>query len=472
MKKVALLCLVTAVLFSFVGCSDSKEETTNNISEEDKKEITILMPELPEYYQLNSGDIMSNFYTKTDFIKDQAKSFEKKENIKITIDTIKTANEDDYIKKRNSKLFSDKGFDLIYVSSWVPEYSPTPIVNQGLALDITDKIPNLKNIIKTLKDRHIVPFSSYVDGQILNKDIMEDLSIEIPNNKITMNSYLESTNEYEKHFPESKNIISDYNFKFSKSIKNNIRMSNNKMSLDIKSITNDLKDMRDYLLKEKYPTIDNYNYSNYNNLFFDPKSNEKQTLYNFFKNNINEENQLYLSSFNSLQAFDTFYERYRREFNVKLIPISTVSKHYSQRENELIFIEGFIVNKKGENIDNSIKFLDYLLSNEVQRKLIEKTAITGPVLENIDSSIIDPAQLGLGEEEFNSILKIRNKAIKYINDNNVKVAYRSIINNEVVQDKLYKAYFDIVFADEDYSDEEIENRLKELEGKINIILSE
>lgn len=131
MKKDKLLILLIIPLLLIVSCSNGTKDV--DMQSDKRKEITIL--------------ITDNNY---EWIEERVSTlvnckllFEQERGVKINFDIITANNEDEYEKKKNTKLYLNEGPTLIFIS---PTDSYKSYIDQGIAVDVKGKIPNLEKV--------------------------------------------------------------------------------------------------------------------------------------------------------------------------------------------------------------------------------------------------------------------------------------------------------------------------------------
>ncbi|WP_425449881.1 hypothetical protein, partial [Dethiothermospora halolimnae] len=134
-------------------------------------------------------------------------------------------------------------------------------------------------------------------------------------------------------------------------------------------------------------------------------------------------------------------------------------------------------NKNGRNVNEGIKLIDYLLSDEVQMRLYNSerepyVLFFYPVNEDIEGEI---KELEKNKDLSDKALRIKAEELEKIKsgENKPKLTYEDQnMSIYILKDKLYKDIFKLVFADEEYSDSKLERKLQELENQYNIYLNE
>lgn len=463
MKRFVYIVICILLIFGMSACSREEKANTNGIENQkensitnEEKEVTILMPNY-------GNDRLAKLLKK--FISSQKYSFKDKYGVTVNIEEISVNNRDDYIKKRNTKLYEEDGPALI-ANLWLG--SNESLIEQGIALEIDDeKVPNLKKVCSPLKNGYLVPMGLFGTARIIKKDLLEDMGIAQPKLSWTKKDYIEIRNKWLEENPAYFNPTEYYDL--IQSIMYDINIldkENNIVNLNNEDVNGYIKAIREEVFSGKYVLNEDYTYENYYNMFYVRGSNEQKESYT---KNIEVNSCFYpwnhygRNIFNPLSSTEMF-----KNENALILP-DVLDKKVSTW--------GFIVNKQGKNVDEALLFLNHLLEDEAQVEFAKMIDIfAAPVIENIDEKLEEEMKKRSEEsdkEAFVKAVEFKNYVFEELRKGTYEVDDNE--NNEKqmnVYRKFNNLVFQIVFADEAYSDKETEEALKRLENELNIYLNE
>ncbi|WP_069649310.1 ABC transporter substrate-binding protein [Caloranaerobacter ferrireducens] len=443
MKRVITIILCLMLLLSLNGCTSAKD--SSNVK---NKEITILI-DSNSYHDLKFNAPVFNAYKQ---------KFEREKGIKVNFDVIDVKNKE-YENKLRSKLYLKDGPTLIYVSPWSFCGS---LIKTGIALKVDDKLKNYAKIYDSIKDENkcFIPISMYHYPIALNRKVFKKLGIEEPGLDWTREDYFRIR---EKWLTEEPQNFTPYLFReLMWNIMEELEVydsKNNKVNIDKSKVIGYIKKLKDELHSGKYILKDSYTFENYYRMFYEIESKEykeakEMTLYN---DTDSIRRQFYYR--NALNSLGNSVEMDIGEHIVLPQVVDEFKK---------LVLWGFIVNRNGKNIDLGLEFLNWLLSDEVQLEIFKKKR-DYPVNKDIEDEI----------EKIEKDNNINEKSIalrKYLLTKIKNGDYKSLKNYSdkylVIRSELTNNIIKFVFADKDYTDEEITEEMKKLEDKLNMWLNE
>ncbi|TAH59529.1 MAG: extracellular solute-binding protein, partial [Gottschalkiaceae bacterium] len=160
---------------------------------------------------------------------------------------------------------------------------------------------------------------------------------------------------------------------------------------------------------------------------------------------------------------------------------------------------GFIVNKKGKNIDAGLEFINMLLSDEVQLRQYKNAArevvrehmnsrllsFSTPVVNTIESELDSADKSENVLSHYTSMRKeilrqiLEGERMRGYRGGSIRGAYPLNINLKLTEEQefffkeeLEKVIVDVVFSDERYSSEKIMMELRKLENRLMLMFSE
>ncbi|SHH34340.1 ABC-type glycerol-3-phosphate transport system, substrate-binding protein [Caloranaerobacter azorensis DSM 13643] len=435
MKRVIAIILCLTLVLSLIGCT-----STENSSSTKNKEITILMYGSP-YEEFGAA---FNTYKE---------KFERENGIKVKFDAIDTEN------KMRSKLYLKDGPTLIYIGPW--EFYGN-FVKTGIALKVDDKLKNYAKIYDSIKDEngYFVPIGMAHYPVLLNRRVFEKLGIEEPGLDWTREDYFRIREKWLDEEPQNFTP-----FLFKELIGNVMEeleiydLENNRINIDKSKMIEYIKKLKDELHSGRYILNDNYTFENYYKMFFEIRSEEYKKVREMVSYNETNSIRRQFYAKNALNSLGNSLEMDVREH---IILPQVIDKF-----NELV-LWGFVVNKNGKNIDLGLEFLNGLLSDEVQLELFKKKR-DYPVNKDIEDEI----------EKIEKDNNVNEKSIalrKYVLSKIKSGDYKSLnsYNDKylIIDSELTRNIIKFVFADKDYTDEEMVKEIEKFENKLNMWLNE
>lgn len=463
MKKILLVIISLTMIFGLFGCKKSNKASLTNENKE--KEITILIPQFEKEFIKDEIEKL---------LQENIRKFSQETGTKVSLETVNVKGNDDYIKKRNLKLLTDRGPTLILVTSWSD--SAQSLIEQGVAFNIKGKIPNQQNIIKGLKDEYLIPFALCdYDVRILKREILKEIGVQEPDYDWSIDDYIKIKNEWLNKNPEYVDFLElSLDFLYKMNTYKEVDLEQKKIKYNIEALREFLKDSRQKIFSSKYVQDKNYSYDDWYSLFFNENSPERSKIIEL---NRKKEKVYFEYMFHDFQTYlnplsiKPFLHKENIEANDILInPYPDIAS---------VYYTGFLVNRKGKNIEEGVKFINYLISDDAQRdftirenrRTYLKYPHMAPVVTTINDDLLKFAQENNEEDEFQKGMEYRNFIIDKINDGDIRLKHRNEFEVYCSQ-RFLKILVEIVFADEDFSDQEIDNKLKKLKNELNLYLNE
>lgn len=470
MKRIIGIFLCVLLALSTVACSSEEsinDETTgeneskgeeNLTVESDKpieevEEITIIFPN----YMMYTDFPATLDYYKT-FLTDIKEQFEEKEGIKVNIETVSGSDYTEYISNREQEMKTQDSPELVFIHVWS---SCNDMINNGTILNVKDDLSNMSNLYEGFRTDYFVPAGVYYANLTLKRDMLESYGIDEPNYDWNSDDYFKIRDRWlEDEELEIKFNIDEY-WNTVKLTWNDIDIYNEEtksIDLDNEEVKAYIKMLRNNLLSTGYILDEEYTVENYYNMFNNLRSEEATESISIMQEQFDkhflmspyEYRRNLLNSLNSNTLFSNS--------NAVVVPdIVEYGKVYGW---------GFVVNKNGKNLETSMKFLDYMLSDEVQLEIYHLGISSdgmAPVSKEIEDEI---ASL----EKENNILENASYTRKYIIDKVNQGDYRLKNvddSNEMLKIQFAKKIVKYIFSDEAYTDEELSISLRELEKELS-----
>lgn len=489
MKKLITTFLSVLLILSLTtGCTGTKESSlapdkdiSNNNSE---KEITIIMSNHNTMNKKNKhlkGKEVE-LYKKQLYLF--IKEFTQETDIKVNLVNVSSNDYDEYLQNRNTQLYLDNGPTLILIGAGE---SYQNLIDEGVALEVKDKIDNYKEIYESMRDGYYIPMSVAVGTQMLNKKSLERLDIEMPKESWKQKNFDDIMYKYYSEedtyiVPETVNVI------INSKLDDKVLLMNKSEESDVArdEIVNIIEDIRYKLLESgNFKIRADYKYENYHNMIYalsgydlDRESNDIVAAWQE-ESHLNPNVKLW-RSVNSLNALETHKNKSSYLFVQNngatildiedMIILPSADKDY--------YSWGFILNRNGKNVEDGLKFLDHLLSDEAQLRVYTEMddkhyayrsySFSYPVVKTIEDKILN-LEIEKGVDEH--LTNVRNEVIRQIEAGERTRKYGDE-REEFLRDNLIKLIVKIVFADEKYISEEIMNELKGFDNEMNLMFSE
>lgn len=217
--------------------------------------------------------------------------------------------------------------------------------------------------------------------------------------------------------------------------------------------------MRNEILSPKYKREKGYTLNNYYNKLFEDKSEEKVWDLELYQQNMN--NHIKTGVVSLLRADKSSTEM--QGYDAVTVP---QYGDYAQH----LDTYGFMVNKNGKNIELACEYINGLLNDETQLELYKTDLYKFyPVNMEIEKDIEElEAQKKPGERA----VELKKYVLEQIRAGKCKIWSETDKRELKLIDMLLKDLSRYIFADKQYSDEELDAELKSLEDKYYIWLNE
>lgn len=448
MKRVKILMLLIIFLLLIVSCSNGTKDV--DIQSDKQKEITILLTD-KDYEWLEE---------RVPTLVNCKLWFEQERGVKINFDIITANNDDEYEKKKNTKLYLDNGPTLVFISS-MDTYKN--YIEQGIAVDVKGRISNLEKVYDEVLDdeSYFIPIGIDYWPTTLNQSVLDRLVLDKPKPDWTRNDYLEMKEMSLKLEPQYFTRSEYFELLVPRLNELDVLDEENKIiNLNNQKVIQCIKEVRKEIFSDKYIRNENYTYENFYNMIFERESDENKESSDLEK---------YIEN----KRLKSAYPRTRS--GLKSLEIDTIIDDNSiilpdviYGENDIFHTWGFIVNSNGKNIEIGMEFINELLEDDNQLEMFTQEYSTYPVNKEVEGEISKIEKEKGNEEE---TIELRKYLINQIELGNYE-RYHSSRKKLELQSKLYLDFVEYVFADEPYTDEELSGELQKLETKYRIWLNE
>lgn len=441
--RIVSILLILILLLILVRYKNTSKQTYVEGRYNYNEEVTIILPDYDKWYYLSTYRVLAMM----------SERFSYKTGIPIKMVKIST---DDYIRKRNDELYTNNGPTLIFFPMWGESYKD--LASKGVGLDIKDRIPNYSKIYDSLKDEEncYVPVGMVYKPLVLNKLVLNDLGIKEPSFDWNYDDYKEIRRSWLDKEP--RYFTRDEFFEI---INNPIRTlnildsENKRVSFNNEKVKKYMLDVKNEIFSGKYKLNVEYTYSNYVNLIKNPRSKESYDIGKLIDFGYKSE-LLSQYSGNPLNTSGSVGSSHQ----IILPEVRSTSCFSSW---------GFMVNKRGKNVDNGLKFINEILSDEVQFEIFLTDHKVYPVNKNITKQI---EEYEISRNVNKRAIDLKNYLLKQIE--NGEAASTSELDEiyQYIEGKFENILFDYIFKDESLTDEELEEKLQKIEDELNLWLSE
>ncbi|MTI71939.1 MAG: extracellular solute-binding protein [Firmicutes bacterium] len=447
MKKSILSILLLITIF-ITSCNIE----TNSKYKEYKEEISIFCIDSDEG-QLNT------------FIS-QKVLFEQKYNIKVKLESVEVKNDEEYNEVLSLMMNKTKGPTLIFISLG-SNYQR--FLDTDVAVKLTGKIPNRKNLIDTLKtDEYFLPLGIYYPALSIDRKILKEIDAKSPTFDWTREDYKNLREASLERESKQLNIWS-YNEIYNMIFKEIDLINEKKKSAEIntREVKKALEEIKKEVYSGRYILPPDYGYENFRNMLLDNNSDEYKQARKIYLNESKEKlinttlvNALKPTSNNSITLA-------RDKIILPDIP----------NGNGKLLVSGFILNRNGKNKELGLKFLNYLLNKESQRAILrtqgsfihQRNKYLYPSIKGVEDEMKEIEKENYTHQDFIDLREYTFNKLKkgmYKIGNNISKQQASILRD------LKEISIDYVFRKKSFTEEELTHILKRKEDKYNIWLNE
>ncbi len=468
MKKGICMILVLILLVLTVSCSNVSLETDSYddiISPENKgetSELTIVMRK-DEYTRLQQEG----------FLKMYINRFEENFGVKVNFKIIGQESQEygtlidyqdinDYTEKILAILNSKDGFELIYSETFTLD-----TLAQDTVVNLRGKIPNVEKIYDSLlaDEVYYAPVAIAYPSKGLNKGILENLQIEAPGLNWTSEDYYLIRDKWLSqnsiYFNSSEYLrITDRYLKAD----DIIDLHKNTSLINTTNIKDKIMSIIDEIFSGKYKLFSEYTYKNYHNMLYDEYSDENKKSFELFEKSYTEHLEYSGGFVNLLRAKDTD----------KLISKNSgiILPQFSDRSSYL-YSYGFFVNKNGKNLELAYEFINGLLSDDMQMQMYTDWGkyypFYYPISKDIENQIMSlDENAGLDPKA----IELKKFAIEDIKAGNRNLSTEMSEKVMILYYMFKKDILEIIFADNKYTDAQLEAELQKLQNKYDAWLRE
>jgi len=347
--------------------------------------------------------------------------------------TIPAENYEEYYEKINELLYQNESIDLIHLPFGTPYQS---YVDNGVAMDLTEAVPEIQRIYPMLQNPYFVPATIWVFPTVLDRIKVESLGFENMESldrdgymKIR-EAYLTKTPRYftKRRYQEE---IADFHTRFKV-----FDLENCKVSLAKPEVVDYVDGLRNEIFSDRYLGIQEQSADD----FVVPEAA-----------NINGLNTQQLGWRVGLDMADLIF----------LPPVF--------EPDQALLTDGYIVNRFGRNKDLAVRFLRKYLDDEYQIAIYEESYSFYPVSQEVTDDIYKLEKFVLRTEslkELQLLVLANMEAGVYESPSNKPYEYWLMMT------ELYQRLEELVYDEDYYTREDLKAELKALEERLYLIMIE
>lgn len=355
------------------------------------------------------------------------------EGVSIRYLIIEAQDPGEYYEKINELLYQNESVDMIHLPFGNPYQA---FVDNGIAMDLSEEIPEIKKIHPMLQTAYYVPATIWVRPTVLNRIEVSALGfddIETLDRDGFMEireAYLTSTPRYytNRRYREE---IADFHTRFQV-----FDLEKGTVSLAKEEVVDYVEGLRAEIHSDQYLGI------------------QEQTTGDFIVPEAEHMNGLNTRHLGWRSGLDT-------EDLVFLPPVFELD--------QALLTDGYIINRFGKNKDIAIRFLRKYLQDEYQIAIFEDSYSFYPVSKEVTQSIYELERYVLRKEQ----LKVLQEQIL---SNMEAGIYESPSNKPheywLMMTGLYERLEELIYDEDYYSREDLKAELKALEEKLYLIMIE
>ncbi len=391
--------------------------------------------------------------------------YEKETGIQVNLERIMAANRERYLLRRNTRLYMRDGPALVMFG---PGEYARELVEAGVALPVGNRLPNQANLYAGLQDDHYVPVKMHGKTVSLNRRFLETHGLPEPG----LNWTLQDHDDLWDLWAEKEEVLFNRNL-FHAIVNRHLRdldfihEDGQKVELNTERVRQLIRRIQEEVFSGKYILEPDYAFENYYNMFHVMNSRESQDSWEKFIRN--SRNNFIMNTvghhYNGLHS-------QRSNQVVKYIPTSLLLPDV---RNEPFHFIGFLLNRNGYNTEAAFDFLNYLLSDPVQMDIFEQEAemedsTNAPVVSTIEKDI---ESFEVRRDLSSEAVALRITMTQWLETRPWQhILYGPELKELTVQRRLVTELITIVFADEPFSEEELDHTLRKMEDELTLYLNE
>ncbi|HYF81418.1 MAG TPA: hypothetical protein VEB00_00105 [Clostridia bacterium] len=462
-KRILATVFILVMAFQLVSCASgyktgsASQDIVTPASANEKQKLTIL------YHKENAHSLTENMY-----IESYNTTFERSYGVDVEFapeslmvgDNIDLRDMEKIEAKFAVKLVAEAAPDLIFTDG----IHMNGLISQKAVAEVGDRIPNLDKVYDGLlgDEVYYVPIAMNYYSYGMKRSTLKSLGFGEPDLNWTRKDYLEIRDRW---LTENKSNIyftlaefGDIIFGFEKDL-NIFDSLNKRVNINTPEVKKWVSDIRNEIFYGKYKLEKGYTFNDYYSKLYENLSEEMIWDLELYQQNKN--NHIKTGLMSLLRADMSSSEMQGND--VVAVPQYNDYTQY-------LDTYGFMVNKRSKNIELACEYINGLLNNETQLELYKTDLYKFyPVNMKIEKIIEElEAQKNPGKRA----VELKKYVLEQIRDGKCKI-WSNIDERELkLVDMLLKDLCRYIFADKQYSNEELGVELKKLENKYNLWLNE
>lgn len=423
-KRILQIIVLLIVGFGLIGCEEDPgvKERQAFIESLAEDEMVVAVWE-QAYQQYVAGTETKAAYDLMNY-----------EGVSIRYLQVKAETPEEYYELVNELLYQNESVDLIHLPFGNPYQA---YVDNGIAMDLTEVIPEIATIYPNLQNPYYIPATIWVFPTVLDRIALENLGIEEEIETLDREGYmaireawLESTPRYytRRRYQEE---IADFHTRFSV-----FDLENRQVSLVKEEVVTYVQDLRNEIHSDKYLGI---------------QEEEQDDFIVWEAERINGLNTERLGWRSTHDPADLIF----------LPPVF--------EPDQALLTDGYVVNRFGKNKDIAIRFLRKFLEDEYQISIYNDSYSFYPVSQQVEEQIYELDEFIYRNEK-------RKVLQKQIIGNIKQSLYASPSNQSfeywLMMQGLYERLDELVYDEDRYTREDLEAELKALEERLYLIMIE
>ncbi len=344
-----LVVLVLAVTSACVG-----EDTKERMKDAKENEIEVLVPDYGNNYE---------GYDITEHLRYAGMLYTNKTGVPVRFTTLESGSVSEYLKARSFKMLSEDAPEIIITDT--TDTTLYSLFSNDALLPIRDRLTNADAIYPGLSTDKIIPIGMQFPTYGINTSLLEERGLDIPEIDWTLDEYLDLYSKTLDVKPVRLNGILLRDFLAMPLYQDPLLDYENGQVL----LTEDrFNQMVDSLAAEfrspRYITNSRYTHTTYYTMAMGLEKGWDWYLFNMNR----EDHLLNVLTFNNHNLLNS------RSLNVEFY-IAGMKVMYSPRPNRGMYVAGMTVNRRSQNIDEAVDFIDFYLSKDIQWTSFEKKGI-------------------------------------------------------------------------------------------------
>lgn len=424
MKRILPIMILLIAVFGLIGCEDDPLDKERQAFIESLSEDEMVVAVWEDAYQQYVASVETRAaYDLMNF-----------EGVSIRYLQVKAETPEEYYELVNELLYQNESVDLIHLPFGNPYQA---YVDNGIAMDLTDEIPEMAYIYPNLRNPYYVPATIFVFPTVLNRIELENLGMVDEMESLDRDGYmairaawLESTPRYytKRRFQEE---IADFHTRFSV-----FDLENRQVSLAKEEVVTYVQNLRDEIHSDQYLGI---------------QEDQQDDFIVREAEHINGLNTERLGWRSALDPADLIF----------LPPVF--------EPDQALLTDGYVVNRFGKNKEIAIRFLRKFLEDDNQISIYNDSYSFYPVSQRVEEQIYELDEFIYRNEKMK---KLQMQILQ-----NVKQGVYSSPSNKsfeywLMMRGLYERLEELVYDEDYYTRDDLEAELKALEERLYLILIE